>query len=154
MRVLSEFFTRIAERYLPDAFVFVFLLSALTFVLGMTQGYGPAAVAGFWGDGFFKILTFTAQSTLVLATGFALAHAHGVHRCFFFYLVQNMHQSCRVGNLFIFSFFGGVLVRHTANTENRFVPCKLPCGVSSCIAAGFGSQLLVTTATQGAPVGD
>ena len=46
MRVLSEFFTRVAERYLPDAFVFVFLLSALTFILGMTQGYGPAAVAG------------------------------------------------------------------------------------------------------------
>lgn len=79
MRVLSDFFTRIAERYLPDAFVFVFLLSALTFVLGMTQGYGPAAVAGFWGDGFFKILTFTAQSTLVLATGFALAHTPWVH---------------------------------------------------------------------------
>ncbi len=79
MRALSGFFTRIAERYLPDAFVFVFFLSALTFVLGMTQGYGPAAVAEFWGDGFFKILTFTAQSTLVLATGFALAHTPLVH---------------------------------------------------------------------------
>jgi len=79
MRVLSSFFTRIAERYLPDAFVFVFLLSALTFLLGMAQGYGPTAVAEFWGNGFFKILTFTAQSTLVLATGFALAHTPFVH---------------------------------------------------------------------------
>ena len=80
MRAISSVFTRVAERFLPDAFVFVFFLSALTFVLGMAQGYGPAAVAEFWGQGFFKILTFTAQATLVLATGFALAHTPLVHR--------------------------------------------------------------------------
>ena len=80
MRALSGFFTRIAERYLPDAFVFVFFLSALTFVLGMTQGFSPTAVAGLWGNGFFAILTFTAQSTLVLATGFALAHTPFVNK--------------------------------------------------------------------------
>lgn len=80
MRALSGFFTKIAGRYLPDAFVFVFFLSALTFVLGMTQGFSPAAVAGYWGSGFFDILTFTMQSTLVLATGFALAHTPLVNR--------------------------------------------------------------------------
>lgn len=79
MRAISSIFTRIAERYLPDAFVFVFALSSLTFILGMLQGYGPAQVALFWGDGFFDILTFTAQATLVLATGFALAHTPLVH---------------------------------------------------------------------------
>lgn len=79
MRAISSIFTRIAERFLPDAFVFVFFLSALTFVLGMAQGYGPAAIAEFWGQGFFKILTFTAQATLVLATGFALAHTPLLH---------------------------------------------------------------------------
>ena len=79
MRAISSIFTRIAERFLPDAFVFVFFLSALTFVLGMAQGYGPTAVAEFWGQGFFKILTFTAQATLVLATGFALAHTPLLH---------------------------------------------------------------------------
>ena len=79
MRAISSVFTRIAERYLPDAFVFVFVLSALTFVLGMLQGYGPTQVALFWGGGFFDILTFTAQATLVLATGFALAHTPVVH---------------------------------------------------------------------------
>lgn len=79
MRAISSIFTRIAERFLPDAFVFVFLLSALTFVLGMAQGFGPSAVAESWGQGFFNILTFTAQATLVLATGFALAHTPLLH---------------------------------------------------------------------------
>ena len=79
MRAISSVFTRIAERYLPDAFVFVFVLTALTFVLGMLQGYGPTQVALFWGGGFFDILTFTAQATLVLATGFALAHTPVIH---------------------------------------------------------------------------
>lgn len=83
MRALSGFFTRIAQRYLPDAFVFVFFLSALVFVLGMTQGFSPTAVARLWGDGFFAILTFTAQSTLVLATGFALAHTPFVNKMLF-----------------------------------------------------------------------
>lgn len=80
MRVISNFFTRIAERYLPDAFVFVFVLTALAFVMGLFQGYNPADVAVFWGDGFFNILTFTAQATLVLATGFAVAHTPWVHK--------------------------------------------------------------------------
>ncbi len=80
MRLISRFFTRIAERYLPDAFVFVFALTAIAFVLGMLQGYTPFAVATFWGEGFFNILTFTAQATLVMATGFALAHTPWVHK--------------------------------------------------------------------------
>lgn len=80
MRAISNLFTRVAERYLPDAFVFVFALTALTFLLGMFQGYGPGEVAMFWGGGFFDILTFTAQATLVLATGFALAHTPWVHK--------------------------------------------------------------------------
>lgn len=80
MRSIAIVFTRIAERYLPDAFVFVFVLSAITFALGLLRGYGPMEVALFWGNGFFEILTFTAQSTLVLCTGFALAHTPPVHR--------------------------------------------------------------------------
>ena len=50
MQAVARVFTRIAERYLPDAFVFLFFITALVFVLGMLQGSGPVEVVGFWGD--------------------------------------------------------------------------------------------------------
>lgn len=80
MRVLAKIFTRIAERYLPDAFIFLFFLTLIVFVLGMIQGSGPREVLGYWGDGFFGILEFTMQSTLMLVTGFALANTPPIHR--------------------------------------------------------------------------
>lgn len=74
MRMVARLFTRIAERYLPDAFIFVFALTLIVFLLGLFKGYAPREVLNFWGNGFFDILTFTAQATLILVTGFALAH--------------------------------------------------------------------------------
>ncbi|WP_096200803.1 short-chain fatty acid transporter [Bacillus sp. FJAT-45350] len=74
MRFISKLFTRIAERYLPDAFIFVFALTLLVFILGLFKGYGPVQIADFWGNGFFDLLAFTAQAILILVTGFALAH--------------------------------------------------------------------------------
>lgn len=80
MRILSKFFTRIAERYLPDAFIFVFFLTLLVFGLGLFKGYGPQALFNFWGIGFFDLLTFTAQSTMMLVTGYALAYTPLVNK--------------------------------------------------------------------------
>lgn len=80
MRTLARFFTYIAERYLPDAFIFLFFLTLLVFVLGILQGSGPREVLDYWGGGFFDLLEFTMQSTLMLVTGFALANTPPVHR--------------------------------------------------------------------------
>ena len=65
---------------MPDAFIFLFFLTLLVFVLGMLQGAGPREVLDYWGAGFFDILEFTMQSTLMLVTGFALANTPPVHR--------------------------------------------------------------------------
>lgn len=80
MRTVSRLFTRVAERYLPDAYVFVFALTLVVFALGLFKGYDPQEVIDFWGGGFFDILKFTAQATLMLVTGFALAHTPLVNR--------------------------------------------------------------------------
>ena len=80
MRTIARFFTYIAQRYLPDAFIFLFFLTLLVFVLGILQGSGPREVLDYWGSGFFEILEFTMQSTLMLVTGFALANTPPVHR--------------------------------------------------------------------------
>lgn len=80
MRWISRIFTRVAERYLPDAFIFLFFLTLLVFVLGITAGSSPREVVDFWGQGFFSILEFTMQSTLMLVLGFALANTPPVHK--------------------------------------------------------------------------
>lgn len=79
MRWIARIFTRVAERYLPDAFIFLFFLTLVVFVLGMVNGSNPREVLDYWGEGFFSILEFTMQSTLMLVLGFALAKTPPVH---------------------------------------------------------------------------
>lgn len=80
MQAVARVFTRVAERYLPDAFVFLFFITVVVFVLGMLQGSGPVEVVGFWGEGFFDLLEFTMQVTLFVVLGFALASTPPVSR--------------------------------------------------------------------------
>ncbi|MCE0505035.1 short-chain fatty acid transporter [Roseivivax sp. GX 12232] len=62
------------ERYLPDAFVLVLLLTLTVFGAGMLlEGHGPMAMAQFWGEGFWNLLSFSMQMVLILVTGFVVA---------------------------------------------------------------------------------
>lgn len=80
MQAVARVFTRVAERYLPDAFIFLFFITVLVFALGMLQGSGPVEVVGYWGGGFFDLLEFTMQVTLFVVLGFALANTPPVSR--------------------------------------------------------------------------
>lgn len=65
---------RMVERYLPDPFVFVLVLTLLVFALGIgVERQSPVAMVEFWGGGFWNLLTFGMQMVLVLTTGFVLA---------------------------------------------------------------------------------
>lgn len=65
---------RVVERYLPDPFVFVLLLTAIAgFAAMITQGSSPIEVVRIWGDGFWSLLTFSMQMLLILATGYLMA---------------------------------------------------------------------------------
>jgi short-chain fatty acids transporter len=65
---------RIVDRYLPDAYIFVLVLTIVVFAAAvLVEGQTPLAVAGMWGDGFWGLLTFSMQMLLILVTGFMLA---------------------------------------------------------------------------------
>lgn len=67
-------FTAMVERYLPDPFVFVLLLSAL--VLGsaiLTTNSSSVEVLQIWGNGFWNLLSFSMQMLLILLCGYMLA---------------------------------------------------------------------------------
>ncbi|URQ98758.1 TIGR00366 family protein [Pseudoalteromonas sp. SCSIO 43095] len=67
-------FTKLVERYLPDPFIFVILLTIIT--LSIANLATPATtleVITSWGSGFWNLLSFAMQMLLVLVTGYMLA---------------------------------------------------------------------------------
>ena len=74
MKVIVSFFNRVMQRYLPDPFIFVIILTFVVFGLGLifTES-GPYQMAQHWGNGFWGLLLFAMQMVLVLVTGHVLA---------------------------------------------------------------------------------
>ncbi|WP_233859972.1 short-chain fatty acid transporter [Paraburkholderia sp. HD33-4] len=72
------------ERTIPDPFVLAILITV--FVAVLCVAFAPHAsfvhLVGGWYKGFFDILTFAFQITLILVTGHAFAHAPPVQRLF------------------------------------------------------------------------
>lgn len=68
-------FTAFVERFYPDPFVFVILLTLLTFLMafGMT-GAGAGESIAAWGDGLSQLMPFIAQISIMLVGAHALAH--------------------------------------------------------------------------------
>lgn len=72
---------RLVERYLPDPYIFVLILTVVVFAAAVAfEGRTPLDVATMWGDGFWGLLTFSMQMLLVLVTGFMLASTPPVKR--------------------------------------------------------------------------
>jgi len=62
------------ERYLPDPYVFVAILTLLVFALGVgLTDSSPLDMVVHWGDGFWGLLSFTMQMVIVLVAGYVLA---------------------------------------------------------------------------------
>ena len=72
-------FVRIVEKCYPDAFIFVIILSVLTYVLAIwIAGASHTEAILAWGDGLPKLFNFTAQITLIMIGAHALAHTLSV----------------------------------------------------------------------------
>ena len=62
------------ERYLPDPYIFVAILTLVVFLLGLgLTDSGPLDMVTYWGDGFWGLLAFTMQMVIVLVAGHVLA---------------------------------------------------------------------------------
>ncbi|MED4202747.1 short-chain fatty acid transporter [Neobacillus mesonae] len=74
MKALVSFFNRVMQRYLPDPFLFVIILTFVVFGLGIVlTNNGPYQMVQHWGNGFWGLLAFSMQMVLVLVTGHVLA---------------------------------------------------------------------------------
>ena len=66
-------FTNWAERWFPDAYVFVALAVAVVAVAALLNGASAVAVATSFGDGFWSLITFTMQMAMVVISGYVVA---------------------------------------------------------------------------------
>ena len=78
---LAKPFLRLVEKFYPDAFIFVIILSVLTFVLAISfTDSSPLQTLNAWGNGLPKLFTFTAQISIIMITAHALAHTEPVEK--------------------------------------------------------------------------
>lgn len=76
MEKITDFFTQLMRKYLPDPFVFAIGLTLLTFILALLiEDISFIDLTSAWGSGFWDLLAFTTQMAVILAMGYVLATA-------------------------------------------------------------------------------
>jgi short-chain fatty acids transporter len=74
MKTMISFSNRLMQRYMPDPYVLVILLTF--FVCGLAifmTDSTPVQILGYWGDGFWGLLTFSMQMVFIVVTGHVMA---------------------------------------------------------------------------------
>ncbi|MDR1241305.1 MAG: TIGR00366 family protein [Deltaproteobacteria bacterium] len=76
-----EWFSVWSVRWIPDAMVFVLLLTLVIYVLGLAlTDHGPLQLINDWVKGFWALLTFAMQMSVLMITGFVLADSRPIRR--------------------------------------------------------------------------
>jgi short-chain fatty acids transporter len=78
---LAHALTRFSTRYVPDAYVIAGVLTAVVFALALwLSDASTLSLVGFWGDGFWSLIPFTLQMSLVILSGYLVADAPPIRR--------------------------------------------------------------------------
>src|SRR5687767_5659748 len=72
---LSDWF----ERWFPDAFALALTAVAIVFVATLAAGASPAQSAQWFGAGFWDLVAFTMQMSMIILTGYAVATSAPVY---------------------------------------------------------------------------
>jgi len=67
------------ERWFPDAFALAIVAVAIVAAASLAVGNSPAQTAQWFGAGYWDLVAFTMQVTMLIISGFALANAPPVH---------------------------------------------------------------------------
>jgi len=84
VKTLTNFVDRMVQRFLPDAFLFAIILTFVVYILGIIiTDSGPVQMVEHWGTGFWDLLDFAMQMSLVVVTGYILASTPVVKKFLF-----------------------------------------------------------------------
>jgi short-chain fatty acids transporter len=156
-----------SERWLPDAFIFALLATGLVIVaaLAVTPA-GPFDVVDAWGRGFWELIPFTLQMSLIIITGHVLATSPPMGRVIS--LIASWPRSPRgavalvtfctlAASWFNWGFslvFGAVLAievaRRVEGVDYRALAAASVLGLGSIWAQGLSGSAALQMATAGA----
>lgn len=81
LKSMTGFFVRVAERWMPDPLVIAIALTMVCFAAAVIlTPFTPTQTVDAWGEGYWSLLTFTAQMILILALGHVVAHTRFVYK--------------------------------------------------------------------------
>jgi len=81
IKTSADFFSRLMQRWLPDAFLIAVILTAVVFLSGVFfEDQSANQMAAHWGNGFWKLLSFSMQMVLILVLGSIVAISKPVKR--------------------------------------------------------------------------
>jgi short-chain fatty acids transporter len=159
--------TDLAERYIPDAFVFALLATAVVWALALLVTDTPALeLVKIWGDGFWELIGFTMQMALIVITGYVVATAPVVYRAIVWLSGAPRSERGAVALVALFSMvsawinwglslvFSAMLAREIAR-RMRHVDYRALCaavfmGLGSVWAQGLSGSAALQMATPGA----
>src|SRR5262245_20022501 len=73
------------ERWFPDAFALGLLAVTIVFLASVATGNSPVQTARWFGSGFWDLVAFTMQMSMIIVTGYTLATSPPVYS-----LIQRM----------------------------------------------------------------
>jgi short-chain fatty acids transporter len=79
---LATALTRFTQRWIPSAFAIAVILTFAIFAIAIAVGAPPSQVLVEWGNGFWTLLPFAMQMSLVIMTGYIVSAAPVVERLF------------------------------------------------------------------------
>ncbi|MBS4192155.1 short-chain fatty acid transporter [Bacillus sp. FJAT-49705] len=162
---IANRFSKLVERYLPDAFVIAVFMTILVFVLGfIMKPSEPIKLFKSFGDGFWVYLAFTMQMVLLLMTGMALASVPVVQR-----ILEALASKAKTANqAYIMTFLvssaayyinwglavvvGAIIARELGKrNKHAHFPLLVACAYTPTVlfAAGLSSSIGLTVATKG-----
>ena len=74
--------TALSQRWIPSAFSIALILTFVTFGIAIAAGAAPRQALVEWGNGFWTLLPFAMQMSLVILTGYIVSAAPAVDRAF------------------------------------------------------------------------
>src|SRR6188474_3416123 len=144
------------ERWFPDAFALALTAVAIVFVATLATGATPAQSAQWFGSGFWDLVAFTMQMSMIIVTGYAVATSAPVYA-----VIRRMASVPKTGrgaaayvglfsmlaSLVSWSFsliFSGLLAREVAHrvkgSDYRAIGAAAYLGVGSVWALGLSSS--------------
>lgn len=164
---LAARFTALAEKLIPDAFLFALIATFL--VIAAAILFTPARardVVGIWGDGFWELSAFTMQMVLIVITGYVAATAPVVHRVIARVALWPRSPRSAVATVALFSMasswvnwgfsliFGAMLAKEVArnrrDVDYRALAASTFMGLGSVWAQGLSGSAALQMATASA----